>query len=93
MSDIVKIRYEIGLSKDRPGFKTRDVVEIRRIAVTDRDQLAELMLDAYIGTIDYEGEALVEAIDEVDSWLIATPSRIWTNMSGCYSPCLRSWWA
>ena len=26
------------------------------------------MLDAYVGTIDYEGETMVEAIAEVDAW-------------------------
>jgi ribosomal protein S18 acetylase RimI-like enzyme len=26
------------------------------------------MLDAYRGTIDYEGETIVEAMDEVDAW-------------------------
>lgn len=31
------------------------------------------MLDAYLGTIDYEGETLTEAIEEVDSWLAETP--------------------
>ncbi|MEN8040442.1 MAG: GNAT family N-acetyltransferase [Actinomycetota bacterium] len=72
MSDILKIRYEIDLSKDRAVVEIDDV-EIRRIAVTDRDRLAQLMLDAYIGTIDYEGETLVEAIDEVDAWLDGTP--------------------
>jgi hypothetical protein len=31
------------------------------------------MLDAYVGTIDYEGESLAEAISEVDSWLSGSP--------------------
>ncbi len=33
------------------------------------------MLDAYRGTIDYEGETLAEALAEVDSWF-ASPSRL-----------------
>lgn len=41
----------------------------------DRDRLAELMLDAYRGTIDYEGETLVEAVAEVDAWF-ASPGRL-----------------
>jgi len=31
------------------------------------------MLDAYVGTIDYQGETLAEAIDEVDDWLGGSP--------------------
>jgi RimJ/RimL family protein N-acetyltransferase len=31
--------------------------------------LAELMLEAFRDTIDYEGETMVEAIAEVDGWL------------------------
>ena len=62
-----KIRYEIALGPhaDTPepvGFLTRNV------AAGDRDDLARLMLDAYVGTIDYEGETINEALDEVDGW-------------------------
>jgi hypothetical protein len=35
----------------------------------DRLALAELMLDAYRGTIDYEGEGMAEAVAEVDGYL------------------------
>ena len=31
------------------------------------------MLDAYVRTIDYEGETLTEAIKEVDAWLEGSP--------------------
>lgn len=34
----------------------------------DTDALAELMLEAYRGTIDYEGETMVESIAEVQGW-------------------------
>jgi ribosomal protein S18 acetylase RimI-like enzyme len=36
---------------------------------TDREALADLMLDAYRGTIDYEGESREDAITEVDRTL------------------------
>lgn len=72
MTEPPKIRYEIALAPHRGhgeplGFVTRNVV------AGDRDALARLMLDAYMGTIDYEGETLSEAIEEVDSWLAGTP--------------------
>ncbi len=72
MGDVVKVRYEIELFGDRPDLDTPDV-DIRQLAPTDRDALAHLMLDAYIGTIDYEGETLKEARDGVDSWLEGSP--------------------
>jgi hypothetical protein len=40
---------------------------VRPPTVADRGRLAELMLDAYRGTIDYEGETIVEAVAEVDA--------------------------
>jgi len=72
MTEPAKIRYEIALAPHQGqgeplGFVTRNV------AASDRDALACLMLDAYMGTIDYEGETLTEAIEEVDSWLAGTP--------------------
>jgi hypothetical protein len=74
MTDNPKIRYEIALAPhqghDEPvGFATRNVV------ASDRDALAGLMLDAYVGTIDYEGETISEALDEVDQWF-AGPSLL-----------------
>jgi RimJ/RimL family protein N-acetyltransferase len=40
---------------------------------TDLEQLARLMLDAYVGTIDYEGETLADAREEVASYLDGWP--------------------
>jgi len=41
----------------------------RPIRIRDRDRLGALMLEAYRGTIDYEGESLQEAIEEVHNVL------------------------
>ncbi len=72
MADTIKLRYEIDLATVRrravpAGLATRG------IEATDRDALAQLMLDAYRGTIDYEGETLVEASSEVDEWFAGSP--------------------
>ena len=72
MSDAVKVRYEIDLSVWRPGVGLPEV-EIRVLAPADRDVLARLMLDAYVGTIDYEGETIEQAGEEVDSWFEGSP--------------------
>jgi RimJ/RimL family protein N-acetyltransferase len=42
---------------------------IRAVSSSDRIKLAELMLDAYRDTIDYEGEGITEALTEVDGYL------------------------
>lgn len=52
----------MGVTLDRP------VPAVRPPAAADRDALARLMLDAYRGTIDYDGETIVEARAEVDGW-------------------------
>ena len=41
----------------------------RRVRGTDRDELAALMLDAYRGTIDDEGEDVDDALEAVDQYL------------------------
>jgi predicted N-acetyltransferase YhbS len=46
---------------------------MRALTPDDRDGLAQLMLDAYTGTIDYEGESIVEAREAVDDWLGDAP--------------------
>ena len=62
-----KIRYEIDLTR-RKAESERDP-RIRAVTNSDVDGLAHLMLNAYRGTIDYEGEGLDEAVAEVRSFL------------------------
>jgi RimJ/RimL family protein N-acetyltransferase len=42
---------------------------VRSISRDDLEGLAGLMLDAYVGTIDYEDESLEDAIEEVRSFI------------------------
>ena len=42
---------------------------VRAVDVTDREQLATVILDAYRGTIDDEGEDHEAALAAVDDWL------------------------
>jgi len=44
-------------------------LSMRAIVADDLEALAQLMLDAYEGTIDSEGETIVEARDEVGGWI------------------------
>jgi RimJ/RimL family protein N-acetyltransferase len=67
-----KIRYEIALqdSSRLPGAPTPG---LRRPDQADLVQMAQLMLDAYAGTIDSEGETIADAIEEVTAWFAGTP--------------------
>lgn len=42
---------------------------LRTPTSADRQALAGLMIDAYVGTIDYEGETPEQALEEVDGYL------------------------
>jgi RimJ/RimL family protein N-acetyltransferase len=62
----------------------------------DAELLARLMLDAYLGTIDYEGETIVEARDEVARYFAGTPllEHSWLHVvdGPPVSVCLVSHW-
>ncbi len=63
-----KLRYEIDLADLTPAAMPHDL-QVRSISQDDLEELARLMLDAYVDTIDYEGESLEDAIEEVASFL------------------------
>jgi RimJ/RimL family protein N-acetyltransferase len=63
-----KLRYEIDLSGLTPVVASHDL-RVRTISRDDLEGLAGLMLDAYVGTIDYEDESLEDAIEEVRSFI------------------------
>ena len=58
-----KLRYEIDISSPVPPVEAGDDLQIRTVAQGDLAGLARLMLDAYVGTIDYEGETLEQAVE------------------------------
>ena len=66
----VRHEYALDLAGEAgPGPRSRpaDLV-LRAITPGDQRALAELMLDAYRDTIDYEGEEIEEALAEVDRY-------------------------
>lgn len=63
-----KIRYEIDLTR-APGGIPHQEDRVRPVSADDAADLADLMLDAYRGTIDYDDEDLDDAVAEVDSYL------------------------
>lgn len=63
-----KLRYEVDLSNPVPALASPVDLRVRTVAPADLADLATLMLSAYIGTIDYEGENLDDATAEVGSF-------------------------
>lgn len=47
---------------------------LRNPRIEEVEALAELMLDAYRGTIDYEGEGADEALEEINGWFGNAPN-------------------
>ena len=66
-------RYEYSL--DLSDFDQRSLsmsaadLQLRAAQPADTNALAELMIDAYRGTIDYDGETLKDALGEVQAYL------------------------
>lgn len=53
-----------------------DALRLSQPRPTDADALAELMLDAYHGTIDYDGETLADARAELAGYLSSSPAPL-----------------
>ena len=58
------------------------IFQIRTVQTEDALLLAELMIDAYRGTIDYDGETLDDALSEVNAFLAGERGgQPWLHMS------------
>lgn len=68
-----KIGYEIDLTLPAAAVESISGVTLRPLNPGDREALAKLLLDAYAGTIDDEGETMVEALEAIDDWLDDAP--------------------
>lgn len=68
--------YTLDLSRIDPAAlaaRGLDGVEVRAVTPADREALAALMLDAFLGTIDYEGESIHEARRDLDRFFAGQP--------------------
>jgi len=52
----------------------------RTVVPTDKEPLAELMLDAYRGTVDYANETLADAVNEIEHTMSGSYGRF---LAGC----------
>lgn len=69
---MTKVRYEIDLAALRTVDPLADGV--RNVTSDDLEALAQLMLDAYRGTIDYDDETYEDAVTEVRSFFENDPA-------------------
>lgn len=74
--------------------------ELRPASPTDASALAELMIGAYRGTIDYDGESLADAAREVETYLVGkrggqallNESRLAFDGNQLVGACLVAYW-
>ncbi|MGH3079165.1 MAG: GNAT family N-acetyltransferase [Gaiellaceae bacterium] len=90
-------RHEYVRALDDLVASAPDDPAVRHPTPDDAESLAELMLDAYLHTIDYEGETIVEAREEVGRYVAGTPllECSWLRLDGdaAVSALLVSHWA
>ncbi len=94
MTDPVKRGYVIDLAAPRLG--SRRSSGTRAPVPDDLEALADLMLEAYRGTIDYDDETIVEARDEVAGYFAGDPlldhSRVRFEGAAAVSAVLLATW-
>jgi hypothetical protein len=73
MAEPVRLRYRIAITERPTGHRADLSLVARNPVPGDRDGLAELVLDAYIGTIDYHREGIEDARGEIDDYLAGDP--------------------
>jgi RimJ/RimL family protein N-acetyltransferase len=65
------IRHEYLVTRE--GFRLSgralpETLQVREPLLADRFGIADLMMSAYLGTIDYDGETFEQAVEEVDGY-------------------------
>jgi hypothetical protein len=54
---------------------------LKNPSLADKNTLAELMLDSYQGTIDYDGETIEDSITEIESYFSGQSDQKWLECS------------
>ncbi len=94
-------RHAYFLSLDRfvPAAKPGPIKHIRSPLAADREMLAELMLNAYRGTLDDDGETIDDARQEIETYFsggsgipLLANSRLVEEDGRIVSACLASLW-
>ena len=78
MAERTRSNYRMALPLPADPGSAGAIDGVRRVRAEDREVVAALLLDAYRGTIDDEGETLAEALDAADDLLGTTdPEHSW----------------
>ena len=67
--------FELNSFRERLRGPTVPGAYVRADLAVDRQALAQLLLDAYVGTVDYDGESINEARSEIYGYLDDPDSR------------------
>ncbi|MDX1615368.1 MAG: GNAT family N-acetyltransferase [Candidatus Promineifilaceae bacterium] len=94
-----RFEYHLRLPTSQPARAPPPDVTLHRPRPDDGQAMAHLMLDAYRGTIDYDGETLADAQAAVDDYLHGSARPLldqsWLAQhpqDGFVSACLVAWW-
>lgn len=93
-------RLDLSVANPRPDLHAPVGMSVRAVSSGDTPDLAELMLDAYRNTIDYEGEGIAEAVAEVEGYFpraakhpaIAQHSLVLGFQDSMVCACLLEYW-
>jgi len=76
-----RFEYQLKLDKTDAIPAAVDGISWRNPSAEDKQILAELMLDAYRGTIDFDDETLEDALHEVESYFSGGTGAAWPASS------------
>jgi hypothetical protein len=78
-----RFEYAINLQELKLSFDQNHLnnLILRNPSPIDKQALAELMLDSYRGTIDYDGETIENSIAEIESYFSGLSDQKWLECS------------
>jgi RimJ/RimL family protein N-acetyltransferase len=95
-----RYEYLLDLGAYQPAAVALEPGVVRPPLLADAEALAALMIDAYVGTIDYGGETVGDALQEVHSFLNSGSGQPLLDISRLYlvaerpvAACLIGFWA
>jgi len=76
-----RFEYQLKLDNVNSTFADVDGISWRNPSADDKQILADLMLDAYRGTIDFDDETIDDARHEVESYFSGSVGAAWLESS------------
>ena len=76
-----RFEYQLDLKEVKINIRNTDEIMWRIPSPDDKQILADHMLDAYRNTIDYDGETIDDAMNEVESYFSGRTGPAWLESS------------